>query len=121
MSDERLMSPLELDTLPPPAPPNTRAAPQEDAVQALAKTQPGWRDGAWWYLIEVINPQQIMITGDVPIGFKKDGSHKWERGKAAKPCRVVVSRQSYHEHCDAWRAAQADLGIVANAENSSPR
>lgn len=102
------MADLFPDTLPPPVSLKTRSPPVEDSVQVLAKRQPGWKAGAWWYAIEVLNEAQIMITGDVPIGFKADGSHKWARGADAKPCRVVVPRSEYHEFMDACKRAQGE-------------
>lgn len=73
----------------------------------LARTNGGWPDEAVCYALEVINDNQIMMTGEVPIGHKKNGDLKFARAKGTV-FRSVVSKKQYRQVADAARASRKD-------------
>lgn len=70
-----------------------------EKIDVLARREGGWPDTYIVYALEVIAPKQILMEGDAPIGWHRDGWPKFAPRKVAKPMRVVVSEAAYREAC----------------------
>ena len=69
-----------------------------EAMDKLARRVGGWPTGAIPYAVEVIGDgpdPQIMLTGQVPIGVKRDGRPKL--GTKQPKYRAVVKLSQYRK------------------------
>lgn len=67
-------------------------------LDALARREGGWPDNYVVYLLEAVSPKQVLMEGDAPNGWKRDGWLKFPTKKeGARPRRVVVSQQAYEQ------------------------
>jgi hypothetical protein len=67
-----------------------------DAMDALARQTGGWPEDAVAYAVEVLgkgDDPQVMLTGEVPVGTKGDGSPKF--GSKQTKYRAVVALREY--------------------------
>lgn len=73
-------------------------------IDALARTKGGWPDDVVVYAIEVVNDQQLLMSGGVPDGARKDGRPKWP--KKMREYRVVVADGEYRAALSRARSSQ---------------
>lgn len=76
-----------------------------EAFDDLARKSGGWPSDAICYALEAINDNQIMMTGEIPVGHRKDGRPKFAKTKATVFC-AVVSNEQYQAVVDAVREAR---------------
>ena len=90
-----------------------------EAFDDLARSNGQWPDEAICYALEVINDNQIMMTGEIPIGTKRNGDPKFARAKGVV-FRAVVGKDAYRAVADEMRAkrscAREELKGDANGE-----
>jgi hypothetical protein len=67
-----------------------------EKMDALCRERGGWPETAMPYAIEVIGSgadPQVMLTGEVPVGTKRDGRPKF--GSMQPKFRAVVALSEY--------------------------
>lgn len=77
------------------APPPQRTTCFGAGIDELARREGAWPENYVVYLLEAIAPRQVLMEGDAPIGWKRDGWLQFPTKKNAHPKRVVVSEESY--------------------------
>jgi hypothetical protein len=66
-----------------------------EALDSLARQTGGWPDDAIPYAVEVIgegDDPQILLTGEIPIGTKRDGSPKFGKKQRTYKAAMPISQ-----------------------------
>jgi hypothetical protein len=65
-----------------------------NALDALCRERGGWPDNALPYAVEVIgqgDDPQVLLTGEVPVGLKRDGSPKFGTKQRKYKSAILLS------------------------------
>lgn len=68
------------------------------AARRVLGVGPDWQ----WFQLKAVKPDCVMVTGDVPIGRKKNGAPKWGPEKDAQTC--VLTPAAIEQATADWEA-----------------
>lgn len=77
---------------PPPPPRDTLFG---EGIDTLARALGAWPADAVAYAAEVVNENQVLLTGAVPDGYRRDGRPKFPR--KPREYKAVATKDQYRE------------------------